>query len=103
MKKWTSYFVTAPNYRVFETATFREDLAALSRSGLGRLEEKLREHVYPQLREEPHHGPNIKRLKNWTPPTWRFRVGAWRFFYEIEEGERLVIMIAAEHRSGAYR
>jgi mRNA interferase RelE/StbE len=91
------------SYRIFETATFREDLARVSRSGLARLEEKLREYVYPQLREEPHLGANVKRLKNWSPPTWRYRVGAWRFFYEIDEKGRFVVMIAAEHRSGAYR
>jgi mRNA interferase RelE/StbE len=90
-------------YQVFETVSYRGDLSRLSRSGLGRLEEKLREHVYPRLREEPHLGPNIKRLKSWAPPTWRYRVGSWRFFYEIDEGERLVLMIAAEHRSASYR
>jgi mRNA interferase RelE/StbE len=65
--------------------------------------EKLREHVYPQLREEPHFGPNIKRLRNWEPPTWRYRIGAWRFFYEIGERSRVIFMTASDHRSRAYR
>ncbi|TLY39318.1 MAG: type II toxin-antitoxin system RelE/ParE family toxin [Nitrospirae bacterium] len=90
-------------YRVFETETFQQDLAQLGRSGLSRIEEKLREHVYPQLRTEPHHGPNIKRLKNWSPPTWRCRIGAWRFFYEIDETDKIVYMTAADHRSRSYR
>ena len=90
-------------YRIFETATFQEDLARLSRSGLGRLTEKLRSQVYPLLRDEPHFGPNIKRLKNWEPPTWRCRIGAWRFFYEIDESDRVVSMTAADHRSDVYR
>jgi len=90
-------------YRVFETETFQQNLAQLGRSGLSRIEEKLREHVYPQLRTEPHHGPNIKRLKNWSPPTWRCRIGAWRFFYEIDETDKIVYMTAADHRSRSYR
>jgi len=90
-------------YRVFETETFQQDLAQLGRSGLSRIEEKLREHVYPQLRTEPHHGPNIKRLKNWSPPTWRCRIGAWRFFYEIDETDKIVYMTAADHRSRSFR
>jgi len=90
-------------YRVFETETFQQDLAQLGRSGLSRIEEKLREHVYPQLRTEPHQGPNIKRLKNWNPPTWRCRIGAWRFFYEIDETDKIVYMTAADHRSRSYR
>jgi len=90
-------------YRIFETRTFQEDVADIVQSGSKAIPEKLRTHVYPQLRAEPHFGPNIKRLKNWSPPTWRFRVGAWRFFYEIDEEARTVFLIAADHRSRAYR
>ena len=67
------------------------------------MREKLHEHVYAQLRDEPHFGTNVKRLKNWDPPTWRYRIGAWRFFYEIEEKEKIVLMTAADHRSTAYK
>lgn len=91
------------NYRIFETETFQQDLAKISRSGLGRLQDKLQEHVYPQLRVEPHYGAHIKRLKEWTPPTWRYRIGSWRFFYEIDEKEKIVFMTTADHRSSAYR
>jgi mRNA interferase RelE/StbE len=58
--------------------------------------------VYPQLREYPHFGPNIRKLKGFHPETWRYRIGAWRFFYEIDEEEKIVFMIAAHHRSVAY-
>lgn len=50
-----------------------------------RIEGKLREHVYPILRKNPYFGPNINRLKNWDPSTWRNRVGEWRFFYEVDD------------------
>jgi mRNA-degrading endonuclease RelE of RelBE toxin-antitoxin system len=33
---------------------------------------------------------------------WRYRIGAWRFFYKIDEKQRIVSMIAASHRSSAY-
>jgi mRNA interferase RelE/StbE len=90
-------------YRVFETRQFLQDLARLGPAAQKRLEAKLRQHVYPILRENPHYGPNIKRLKNWEPPTWRYRVGAWRFFYEIDEQGGVVSMTAADHRRQAYR
>jgi len=89
-------------YRIFETTGFPGDLAQLTRSGLSRLHAKLQESIYPRLREESHFGPNIKRLKNWEPPTWRYRIGAWRFFYEIDEADELVLMTVADHRSSAY-
>ncbi len=90
-------------YRIFETDTFQQDIVRISRSGLSRIKDRLREHVYSQLRNEPHFGPNIRRLKNWEPPTWRYRIGAWRFFYEINERDKIVFMTAADHRGRAYR
>jgi len=90
------------NYRIFETKTFQEDLTRISRSGLGRIKEKLQEHIYSRLRNEPHFGPNVKRLKNLDPPTWRYRIGAYRFFYEIDEKKKIVFMTAIDHRGRAY-
>jgi mRNA interferase RelE/StbE len=90
-------------YRVFETRGFLADLAGLGCVSQKRLEAKLRDYVYPILRQTPHSGPNIKRLRNWDPPAWRYRVGDWRFFYEIDEKQRIVSMTAADHRKEAYR
>lgn len=90
-------------YRVFVTENFTENLAQILRGGQKRIVERLEKVVYPQLREEPHFGPQIKRLRNWEPPTWRYRVGDWRFFYEIDEASRVVFMTAAYHRKEAYR
>ena len=92
-----------PPFRIFETRRFLSDLAALGIVSQRRLEAKLREFVYPILRQTPHSGSNIKRLKNWDPPTWRYRVGDWRFFYEIDDERRIVFMTAADHRKEAYR
>ena len=91
------------SYRIFETLTFRQDLERIGRAGLNRLIDKLHSRVYPQLRTEPHLGPQIKRLRNWEPPTWRYRIGSWRFFFEIDEVKRVVSMTAADHRGSAYR
>jgi len=60
------------------------------------------EQHHPQNRQHPHFGPDIKRLKDFTPDTWRYRIGAWRFFYEIDEEEKVTSMVAASHRSNAY-
>ena len=91
------------SYRIFETRQFLKDLSRLGPAAEHRLAAKLRDHVYPVLRGNPHFGPNIKRLKSFEPPTWRYRVGDWRFFYEIDETDRVVSMTAADHRRQAYR
>ena len=90
-------------YEILETRQFRRDLERLGLATQKRMEAKLRQYVYPLLRENPHWGPNIKRLKNWDPATWRYRVGEWRFFYELDDAQRLVMMTAADHRKEAYR
>lgn len=89
-------------YRIFETEQFRKDLRAIARAGHEEITGKLRRSVYPRLREHPHFGPHIRKLKGYMPETWRYRIGSWRFFYEINDGERVVAMIAASHRSSAY-
>jgi mRNA interferase RelE/StbE len=54
------------------------------------------------LLRHPHFGPNLRKLKAYSPPTWRYRIGAWRFFFEIDEDDRLVVMIAASHRGSVW-
>jgi len=89
-------------YRIFETEQFHKDLREISKSGHPKITQKLREFVYPQLRQHPHFGPNIKKLKNFNPETWRYRIGAWRFFYEIDDDKHIIFMLAATHRGSAY-
>lgn len=90
------------DYRIFETRQFEKDLNHLTRSGQLSVLEKLGSVVYPQLKAHPHFGPNIRKLRGHSPVTWRYRIGAWRFFYEIDELEHIVFMIAASHRGSAY-
>jgi len=90
-------------HSIFETRQFHRDLGRLGPAAEKRLEAKLRLHVSPVLRKDPHFGPNIKRLKNWEPPTWRYRAGEWRFFYEVDEERRIVFMTVADHRKQVYR
>jgi mRNA interferase RelE/StbE len=90
-------------YKIFEADRFSADLKLLARQRKGLLEEKLLEYVYPQLKKEPHFGPNIKRLRDWHPPTWRYRIGDWRFFYIVDEETKVVSMVAVAHRKEAYR
>jgi mRNA interferase RelE/StbE len=89
-------------YRIFETVQFRKDLEHLAKAGRVKIEIKLRQVIYPELRQRPHVGTHIKKLKDYRPETWRYRIGNWRFFYEIDDEKRTVFMIAAFHRGSAY-
>ena len=89
-------------YRIFESEQFARDLSSIARAGHEEVVRKLRRSVYPRLREHPHFGPHIRKLKGYVPETWRYRIGSWRFFYEIDDHERVVVMVAAAHRGSAY-
>jgi mRNA interferase RelE/StbE len=90
-------------FRIFEADQFIEDLSQDFKGQGERIRKKLSQYVYPQLRNNPYFGKNIKKLKNYEPETWRYRIGRYRFFYEIEEKERIVYMVAAESRKDSYK
>lgn len=90
------------NYRVFETEQFLKDLDQDFSGQQKKIRNKLLNYVYPQLKEQPYFGKNIKKLMNFNPETWRYRIRDYRFFYTINDKEKIVYMIAADNRSDAY-
>jgi len=91
------------NFRIFETDQFIEDLSGDFKGQGERIAKKLSDYAYPQLRINPYFGKNIKKLKNYEPETWRYRMGSYRFFYEVNDKERIVLMLAADSRKDSYR
>ena len=90
------------NFRVFETNQFLKDIEQDFSGQQERIKRKLDTYVYPQLRQNPYFGKNIKKLKGYDHETWRYRIGNYRFFYEIDNAQKIIYMIAADNRKGAY-
>ena len=90
-------------YRIFETDEFKKSNKALAQKRGRSFDKKLAEYVYPQLRQEPHYGPNIKRLQGYEPLTWRYRIADHRIFYLIDEEEKIVFVLTIDDRKEAYR
>ena len=90
-------------YRVFETDNFIRDLEKIRGRNKTLIENKLIKTTYPQLIVEPHYGNNINKLKNYIPETWRYRIGNYRVFYEINDNEKIVYMIGISTRQNAYK
>jgi len=67
-----------PDFRIFQTDEFLKKMGKLPTHESDFLEKKLNEYVFPQLRVEPFYGKNIKKLRNYTPKTWRYRIGRYR-------------------------
>ncbi|MCX6566236.1 MAG: type II toxin-antitoxin system RelE/ParE family toxin [Candidatus Aminicenantes bacterium] len=89
-------------YRIFETDQFQSDLESRLGSHRGKIIAKLRNDAYAELCRRPHVGRNIKKLRGFSPETWRYRIGMYRFFYEIDDSRKVVFMIAADTRQSAY-
>lgn len=60
-------------------------------------------YVYPQLRNNPYFGPNIKKLKGEFENVYRYRIGDIRLFYVIDQQKVIVIMTDIENRKDSYK
>ena len=90
------------NFQIFETQDFLDQLEKLLGKKQEAFNKKLQEYVYPQLRRQPYFGKNIKKLKAFSPPTWRYRIGDTRLFYQIDSRGNVILMTAAMLRKDAY-
>jgi len=91
------------NYRIFETDEFFRKLRKFSHQQSQFIQRKLKDYVYPQLKEEPHFGKNIKKLKDYAPETWRYRIGNTRVFYSCLDKEKIVYILSIDLRKDAYK
>ncbi len=90
------------NYHIFETEEFIKKIGKISNRDKSFIEKKLFQHIYPQLREEPHYGNNIKKLIDYKPETWRYRISKYRLFYVIDENEKTIYALSIDLRKDAY-
>ena len=89
-------------YRVFVPVGFEKSIGRLSRFDQQVIWKKVKEYAEPQLKNEPHFGPNIKKLRGVDPETWRYRIGRYRLFYHIDEKNLVVVLLYVEHTKDAY-
>jgi len=89
-------------FKIFETNQFLKDLKKFNESEKVRIYGKILNSIYPQLKNNPYFGKNIKKLKSYKPDTWRYRIGNFRLFYEICDKEKTVYIITIELRSDSY-
>jgi len=89
-------------FKIFETDQFLKDLKKLDKPEKMRLYSKILNTIYPQLKNNPYFGKNIKKLKAYNPDTWRYRIGSLRLFYEISDKEKIAYIITIEYRGSSY-
>ena len=95
-----SKMVTTPlsKYQIAETQTFQKLKKKIDK----KLYSKIENFVYPQLRENPFYGTNIKKLKDNFEGYYRYRIGNYRLFYLVEGDKLIVAIVDLRHRQQAY-
>ncbi|NQU62761.1 MAG: type II toxin-antitoxin system RelE/ParE family toxin [SAR324 cluster bacterium] len=87
------------DFEIAETKTFEKAKNQID----GKLYQKIRNIVYPQLRENPFYGSNIKKLKGEFEGYYRYRLGNYRLFYLINSNEVIIFIVDFKQRKDAYR
>ena len=85
-------------YQIAETKTFLKLKPTIDK----KLYAKIENFVYPQLRENPYYGTNIKKLKGTLEGYYRYRIGNYRLFYLIEDEKLIIAVVYFKHRQQAY-
>ena len=85
-------------YQIAETRTFEKAKTKIDK----KLYSKIENFVYPQLRENPFHGLNIKKLKDNLEGYYRYRIGNYRLFYLVKGDKLIVVVVDFKHRQQAY-
>ena len=88
------------SFKIAETETFSKKITTRAYSSLYG---KIRDYVYPILRENPFYGPNIKKLKGEYREIYRFRIGNHRLFYKVSEETVIVFILDIAARKDSYK
>jgi len=95
--------VSLSEFRIFQTDEYLKKMSKLPSNEAEVLDKKLREFVFPQLKAEPFYGRSIKKLRNYTPDTWRYRIGKFRLFYTVDPSEKIIYLLTIDLRKDAYK
>ncbi len=90
------------NYRIFETDEYLKKIAKLPPNNAATINKKLQSYIYPQLIKNPFYGKNIKKLKDYDPETWRYRIGKYRLFYSIDDNKKIIYVLTIDFPKDAY-
>ena len=86
------------DFLIAETKTFEKIKTTIE----SKLYAKIKNIVYPQLRQNPYFGTNIKKLKGEFDGYYRYRLGNYRLFYMVDNEKVIVFVIDIRQRKDAY-
>ena len=84
---------------IAETETFQR---SISKKEISKIYNKIKTYIYPQLRSNPFFGKNIKKLKDEFKDVYRYRIGEYRLFYQVDKKQILIFIMDIMKRKDAY-
>ncbi len=81
-------------YQIAETKSFEKIKKKIDK----KIYSKIENFVYPQLKENPFYGSNIKKLKDNLEGYYRYRIGNYRLFYLIADEKLIIVIVDFRHR-----
>lgn len=87
------------DFKIAETESFQKLMRA-PRFEL--LYSKINDYIYPQLRQNPFFGKNIKKLKGKLIHFYRYRIGNCRLFYVVQSEKKVVFITTISDRKDLY-
>lgn len=89
----------SPKYSIAETDNFQKKNL---KNEFKNIYLKIENYVYPQLKNNPMFGPNIKKLKGEFEGVYRYKIGSFRLFYTIDDKKIIIFIIDIENRKDSY-
>jgi mRNA interferase RelE/StbE len=86
-------------FEIAETETFQR---SISKKEISKIYNKVKTYIYPQLKSNPFFGKNIKKLKDEFKDVYRYRIGKYRLFYQVDEKQILIFIMDIMKRKDAY-
>ena len=87
------------DFQIAQTKEFEKNIKKLDT----KIYTKIKNIVYPQLKQNPFYGTNIKKLKGEYEGVYRYRLGNYRLFYIVDNEKVIVIITTIFHRQDAYK
>lgn len=87
------------DFKIAETESFQKLVRAPRFESLYL---KINDYIYPQLRQNPFFGKNIKKLKGNLSHFYRYRIGNYRLFYIVESDKKIIFITTISDRKDSY-
>ncbi|MBN1184905.1 MAG: type II toxin-antitoxin system RelE/ParE family toxin [Bacteroidales bacterium] len=82
-------------FKIAETDSFIKQLKLLNNKNLY---SKIKKYVCSQLFENPFYGLNIKKLKGDLSDIYRYSIGNFRLFYELDMENNIIVILSIKNR-----